>query len=62
MQFPEVEFVVGRLGRPDIATDPMGVNLSDIYITLKPKSEWKTVKTKEELVEKWLKNSNMFPA
>lgn len=52
MQFPEVEFVVGRLGRPDIATDPMGVNLSDIYVTLKPKSEWKTAETKEELVEK----------
>ncbi len=50
MQFSEVEFVVGRLGRPDIATDPMGVNLSDIYITLKPKEQW-TVKTKDELVE-----------
>lgn len=52
MQFPEVEFVVGRLGRPDIATDPMGVNLSDVYVTLKPRSEWKTATTKDELVEK----------
>lgn len=52
MQFPEVEFVVGRLGRPDIATDPMGINLSDIYVTLKPKSEWRTASTKGELVEK----------
>lgn len=61
MQFPEVEFVVGRLGRPDIATDPMGVNLSDIYITLKPKSEWKTVKTKEELVEKMVEELEHVP-
>lgn len=61
MQFPEVEFVVGRLGRPDIATDPMGVNLSDIYVTLKPKSEWKTAKTKEELVEKMVEELKHIP-
>lgn len=61
MQFPEVEFVVGRLGRPDIATDPMGVNLSDIYVTLKPKSEWRTVKTKEELVEKMVEELQHVP-
>ncbi len=61
MQFPEVEFVVGRLGRPDIATDPMGVNLSDIYVTLKPKSEWKTAKTKEELVNKMVKELEHIP-
>lgn len=61
MRFPEAEFVVGRLGRPDIATDPMGVNLSDIYVTLKPKSEWKTAKTKEELVEKMVKELKHIP-
>jgi cobalt-zinc-cadmium resistance protein CzcA len=61
MQFPEVEFVVGRLGRPEIATDPMGVNLSDIYVTLKPKSEWKTAKTKEELVEKMVEELKHIP-
>ncbi len=60
MQFPEVEFVVGRLGRPDIATDPMGVNLSDIYITLKPKEQW-TVKTKAELVEKMVEELEHIP-
>lgn len=61
MQFPEVEFVVGRLGRPDIATDPMGVNLSDIYVTLRPKSEWKTARTKEELVEKMVEELQHIP-
>jgi len=61
MQFPEVEFVVGRLGRPDIATDPMGVNLSDIYVTLKPKSEWKTASTKDELVQKMVEELNHVP-
>ncbi len=61
LQFPEVEFVVGRLGRPDIATDPMGVNLSDVYVTLKPKSEWKTAETKEELVEKMVAELKHIP-
>jgi cobalt-zinc-cadmium resistance protein CzcA len=61
MQFPEVEFVVGRLGRPDIATDPMGVNLSDIYVTLKPKSEWKTAETKEALIEKMVEELEHVP-
>ncbi len=61
MQFPEVEFVVGRLGRPDIATDPMGINLSDIYVTLKPKEEWKTAETKEELIEKMVEELKHVP-
>ncbi len=61
MQFPEVEFVVGRLGRPDIATDPMGVNLSDIYVTLKPREQWSTAETKEELVEKMVEELEHVP-
>ncbi len=61
MQFPEVEFAVGRLGRPDIATDPMGVNLSDIYVTLKPRREWKTAETKEELVDKMVHELQQIP-
>lgn len=50
-QFPEVATVVPRTGRPEIATDPMGVEVSDVYIILKPKSEWKTADTKGELIE-----------
>ena len=61
MQFPEVEFVVGRIGRPDIATDPMGVNVSDVYVTLKPRSEWKTAETKEELIEKMVEELEHVP-
>jgi len=61
MQFPEVEFVVGRLGRPDIATDPMGVNLSDIYVTLRPQSEWTTAHRKEDLVSKMIEELEHIP-
>jgi heavy metal efflux system protein len=45
-EFPEVAVVFSRIGTPEIATDPMGVNLSDTYITLKPKAGWPLVEGK----------------
>jgi cobalt-zinc-cadmium resistance protein CzcA len=50
-QFPEVTSVVSRTGTPDVATDVMGMELSDIFVGLKPREEWKTAKSKEELIE-----------
>jgi cobalt-zinc-cadmium resistance protein CzcA len=47
---PEIEYVVSRTGRPEIATDPMGVEISDTYIMLRPKSEWR-FDSKEALVD-----------
>ncbi len=52
MKFPEVATVVSKIGTAEIATDPMGPNISDPIVVLKPKEQWKTVRTKEELVEK----------
>jgi cobalt-zinc-cadmium resistance protein CzcA len=52
MKFPEVETVVSKIGSAEIATDPMGPNISDPIVILKPRNEWKTAETKEELVEK----------
>ncbi|MBI2353800.1 MAG: efflux RND transporter permease subunit [Deltaproteobacteria bacterium] len=49
--FPEVESVVARAGRAEIASDPMGIDISDIFVSLKPRGEWKSAKTKEELVD-----------
>ncbi len=51
MRFPEVKTFVNRSGSPEIATDVMGIELSDGFIMLKPKSEW-TVRSKGELIEK----------
>ena len=48
--FPEVQTVVSRTGRPEVATDPMAIDQSDVYIMLKPVSEWPEPKTKETLV------------
>lgn len=52
MKFPEVLSVVSRNGSPEVATDIMGVELSDIFIQLKDKKHWKSAKTKDELADK----------
>lgn len=53
--FPEVTKVISKTGRAEVATDPMGVDLSDVYIELKPHEDWTTADTREELVEKMSK-------
>jgi cobalt-zinc-cadmium resistance protein CzcA len=50
-RFPEVITVVSKTGRAEIATDPMGVEISDIFIMLKPHDEWTTAQTREGLIE-----------
>ncbi|HEU0177483.1 MAG TPA: CusA/CzcA family heavy metal efflux RND transporter [Blastocatellia bacterium] len=50
--FPEVTKVVSKTGRAEVANDPMSVDFSDLYIELKPPSEWKTAHAKTDLVEK----------
>lgn len=49
---PEVVNVVSKTGRPEIATDPMSIYQSDVYIKMKPREEWKTAKTKDEMIAK----------
>jgi cobalt-zinc-cadmium resistance protein CzcA len=50
-QFPEVETVFCKTGRPEIANDVMGVHETDIWIILKPVDQWPEKKSHEELVE-----------
>ncbi|MBI3206461.1 MAG: efflux RND transporter permease subunit [Myxococcales bacterium] len=51
-RFPdEAATVVSKTGRAEIATDPMGVDVSDVYVILKPKQGWKRATTQAELVE-----------
>lgn len=38
---PEVEHVVARLGSDELGLDPMGLNETDMFLQLKPKSEWR---------------------
>ena len=43
LEFAEVDRVVSRIGTAEIATDPMGPNISDTYVLLKDDSEWPKV-------------------
>ena len=51
-QYPEIKQVVSRIGSAEIPTDPMPVERADIMIALKPKDEWTSAKTADELREK----------
>ncbi len=48
---PEVVSVVTRTGAPTIATDPMGMEQSDVYVALKQRSEWRPGLTKAALAK-----------
>jgi cobalt-zinc-cadmium resistance protein CzcA len=48
--FPEVDKVVSRTGRPEVAVDPMAIDQSDVYVFLKPRSQWPVKRTKNELI------------
>jgi cobalt-zinc-cadmium resistance protein CzcA len=51
-EFPdEVEHVWSRAGTAEVATDPMGVELTDVFITLKPRLKWTKARTQAELTE-----------
>lgn len=51
-KFPEIEKVVGKTGSSEIPTDPMPIDASDMMIILKPRKEWTSAKSYDELSEK----------
>jgi cobalt-zinc-cadmium resistance protein CzcA len=52
-EFPdEVENVWSRIGTAEIATDPMGVELTDVFVTLRPRDQWTKARTQAEFTEK----------
>ncbi|MBD3162996.1 MAG: CusA/CzcA family heavy metal efflux RND transporter, partial [Candidatus Eisenbacteria bacterium] len=50
-RFPdEIEHVWSRTGTAEVATDPMGIELTDTFLMLHPREEWTRAETQEELV------------
>ncbi|MFV0540532.1 MAG: CusA/CzcA family heavy metal efflux RND transporter [Aestuariibaculum sp.] len=60
-KFPEVEKIVSRIGVADIPTDPMPMDIADAFVILKPKSEWTSAETKDELIEKMKEAVEILP-
>ncbi|WP_439484460.1 CusA/CzcA family heavy metal efflux RND transporter [Cyclobacterium plantarum] len=51
-EFPEVEHAMSRFGVSEVPTDPMPMDLGDCILILKPKDQWVSAETKEELIAK----------
>jgi len=49
--FPEIQDVIIKIGRPDFATEAMGINEGDTYVLPKPIKEWKRFHTKQAFIE-----------
>lgn len=50
--FPEIKTVTARIGVADIPTDPMPMDIADMYLILeKDKDKWTTAETKEGLID-----------
>ncbi len=60
-KFPEVDKIVSRIGVAEIPTDPMPMDLADVFVILKPKSEWTTVSSKDELIEEMKEAVEIVP-
>jgi cobalt-zinc-cadmium resistance protein CzcA len=61
LQFPEVRGVVTKLGRPDLATEAMGVYEADVYVLLKPYDQWTPGKRKEDLIREMAQRLEPLP-
>ncbi|HRZ36292.1 MAG TPA: CusA/CzcA family heavy metal efflux RND transporter [Candidatus Paceibacterota bacterium] len=61
-EFPdEIERIWTRLGTAEVATDPMGSELADFFLALKPRERWKKARTQTELTEKMRELLNQVP-
>lgn len=50
-KFPEIDTIVSKSGRAEIAEDPMGPEQTDMFIMLKPYRQWRSGRNKQELTE-----------
>ncbi len=60
-EFPEVKQVVTRIGAAEVPTDPMSMEESDVIIVLRPKSEWTSAKSKDELADQFKEALAVIP-
>ena len=50
--YPEVNYAISQIGRPELGGDPEAVNNNEIWVGLKPQSEWTTTHSREKLIQK----------
>jgi cobalt-zinc-cadmium resistance protein CzcA len=57
----EIEDIWSRSGSAEVATDPMGIELTDVFITLRPRGVWKKAGSQEELVKAMAQATKNLP-
>ncbi|MCP4896751.1 MAG: efflux RND transporter permease subunit [bacterium] len=62
-EFPdEIRHIWSRIGTAEVATDPMGIELTDIFIALNPRHEWKRARSHADLVQAMQEELDDLPA
>ena len=61
LEFPEVEYALSRIGAPELGGDPEPVSNIEVYIGLKPISEWQSASSRLELQRLMEENSVCSP-
>ncbi|GHS87290.1 hypothetical protein FACS1894201_08530 [Bacteroidia bacterium] len=60
-KIPEIKQAVTRIGSAEIPSDPMPIERGDMMLSMIPKKEWKTAKTREEMMEKMEEVLSIIP-
>lgn len=60
-EFPDIDQIVCRIGAAEVPTDPMSMEEIDMIIKLKPREEWTSAKSKEELAERFKTSLSIIP-
>lgn len=61
LEFPEVEYALSRIGAPELGGDPEPVSNIEVYIGLKPISEWQSASSRLELQRLMEEKLSVFP-
>jgi heavy metal efflux system protein len=60
-KYPEVTYALSQVGRPELGGDPEPVSNNEIWVGLKPQSEWKTANSREDFIEILTKDLGEYP-
>ncbi|MDH5406021.1 MAG: CusA/CzcA family heavy metal efflux RND transporter, partial [Candidatus Aminicenantes bacterium] len=61
LTFPETENIISRIGMSEVGACPEMVNNAELFTEIKPRREWSTAKTKDELIEKMGEKLHQLP-
>jgi cobalt-zinc-cadmium resistance protein CzcA len=60
-KYPEIKQAVTRIGSSEIPTDPMPMERGDMMLAMKPKGEWESAESREEMMEKMEETLSEIP-